>query len=67
VKEALPPEAAGKPLEIWFQDEARVGQKGTLTRIWAKLGSRPRAPRDTRYESRHAAFAFPLADQSPVP
>jgi len=50
VKEALPPEAAGKPLEIWFQDEARVGQKGTLTRIWAKLGSRPRAPRDTRYE-----------------
>ena len=27
-----------------------VGQQGTLTRIWAKRGSRPRAPRDTRYE-----------------
>ena len=40
----------GKPLEIWFQDEARVGQQGTLTRVWAKRGSRPRAPRDTRYE-----------------
>ena len=40
----------GKPPEIWFQDEARVGQQGTLTRVWAKRGSRPRAPRDTRYE-----------------
>ena len=40
----------GKPLEIWFQDEARIGQQGTLTRVWAKRGSRPRAPRDTRYE-----------------
>ena len=29
---------------------ARVGQQGTLTRVWAKRGSRPRAPRDTRYE-----------------
>ena len=36
-------------LEIWFQDEARVGQQGTLTRIWAERGTRPRAPRDTRY------------------
>lgn len=50
MKEALPLEAVGKPLEIWFQDEARVGQKGTLTRVWARRGSRPRAPRDTRYE-----------------
>ena len=40
----------GKPLEIWFQDEARIGQQGTLTRVWAARGSRPRAPRDTRYE-----------------
>ena len=37
-------------MEIWFQDEARVGQQGTLTRVWAKRGTRPRAPRDTRYE-----------------
>jgi transposase len=37
-------------LEIWFQDEARVGQKGTLTRIWSRRGTRPRAPRDTRYK-----------------
>ena len=50
MKPALPPQAHGKPLEVWFQDEARVGQKGTLTRIWARKGSRPRKPRDTRYE-----------------
>lgn len=28
----------GKPLEVWFQDEARVGQQGTLARVWAKRG-----------------------------
>ena len=36
-------------MEIWFQDEARVGQQGTLTRIWARKGTRPRAPKDCRY------------------
>lgn len=35
---------------MWFQDEARIGQQGTLTRIWAERGTRPRAARDTRYE-----------------
>lgn len=50
VRQALPEPAGSKPLEIWFQDEARVGQQGTLTRIWAKRGSRPRAPRDRRYK-----------------
>ncbi len=48
--QALPARARGKPLEIWFQDEARIGQKGTLTRIWARIGSRPRGPRDSRYQ-----------------
>ena len=46
----IPETARGKPLEIWVQDEARLGQQGTLTRIWAKRGTRPRAPRDQRYE-----------------
>ena len=27
-----------------------MGQQGTLTRIWAKRGTRPRAKRDTRYQ-----------------
>ena len=42
---ALPPEAAGKPVEIWFTDEARVGQQGTLTRVWAKRVARVPPPR----------------------
>ena len=27
-----------------------MGQQGTLIRIWARRGTRPRAPRDTRYQ-----------------
>ncbi len=50
VKAALPKAAHGKPLEVWFQDEAKVGQQGTLTRIRAERGTGPRASRDTRYE-----------------
>lgn len=46
----MPEHARSKPLEVWFQDEAGVGQQGTLTRIWAERGTRPRAPRDTRYK-----------------
>ena len=36
---ALPPEATDKPVEVWFTDEARMGQQGTITRVWAKRGS----------------------------
>lgn len=49
MKAALPEHARGKSLELWWQDEARVGQQGTTTRIWAKRGSRPVAPKDCRY------------------
>ena len=42
---------SGTPVEIWFQDEMRVGQKGTLTRVWAETGSRPSAPRSDGYQS----------------
>ena len=31
----LSSEALAGPIEIWFQDEARVGQKGMTTRVWA--------------------------------
>jgi hypothetical protein len=44
------PRACGKPIELWWQDEARVGQQGSLTYVWAEKGGRPRAPRDQRYE-----------------
>jgi hypothetical protein len=41
----------GKSIEIWFQDEARLGQKNGLTRLWAKKGTRPRQPADQRYQN----------------
>ena len=41
----------GKPVEIWFADEARVGQKNKITRRWAKRGTRPAAPHDQRTKS----------------
>jgi hypothetical protein len=28
-------------IEIWFADEARIGQKNQITRRWAKRGTRP--------------------------
>ena len=31
------------------KDEARVGQQGTISRIWAKRGTRPRIKRDRRF------------------
>lgn len=47
----MPKAAAGKPIEIWFQDEARVGQKGSLTYMWSPRGSRPAMVRDNRHDS----------------
>ena len=62
------------PVEIWFQDEARIGQKNGLVRQWAKRGTRPRQPADQRYENAYlfgaicpargvgAALALPYAN-----
>ena len=41
-------DAAGKPIEIWFADEARIGQKNKIARRWAKRGTRPSARADQR-------------------
>lgn len=38
-------------IEIWFQDEARVGQKNGQVYQWAKKGTRPRQPKDQRHTS----------------
>ena len=66
--------ATRTPIEIWFQDEARIGQKNGLVRQWARRGTRPRQPADQRYESAYlfgaicpargigAALALPYAD-----
>jgi transposase len=61
-------------IELWFQDEARIGQKNGLVRQWARKGTRPRQPADQRYENAYlfgaicpalgkgAALALPKAD-----
>src|SRR3954462_9271681 len=51
VAAVIPDAARAKPIELWWQDEARIGQQGSLTRIWARRGGRPTASRDRRYQS----------------
>ena len=36
-------------IDVWWEDESRVGQKGTLSRIWAKKGERPRVVKQQQY------------------
>ena len=48
-------QARGARVEVWFQDEARIGQKNTLTRVWGQTGSRPAAPKDLGFAS---AYVF---------
>jgi len=59
---------------VWFQDEARIGQKNGRVRIWAKTGTRPRLPADQRYQNTYlfgaicpkrgigAALVLPIAN-----
>src|SRR6202140_4040114 len=66
--------ALGTSIEVWFQDEMRVGQKNGLVYQWAKKGSRRRQPKDQRYANaylfgavrpardRGAAIVMPRAD-----
>jgi transposase len=66
--------APGTPAEVWFQDEMRVGQKNGQVYQWAKTGTRPRQPKDQRYENAYlfgavcpqrgtgAALIMPRAD-----
>ncbi len=42
---------ADKPIEVWVQDEVRIGQKNGRVRIRARKGTRPRWPADQRYKS----------------
>ena len=44
-------EHPGERVELWFMDEARVGQKGRLTHVWSQKGVRPRGPRQQGFAS----------------
>ncbi len=57
IRESLPD---GADIEIWWQDEARLGRKNKITRRWARRGTRPRAPDD----SVHAVVLFTDNDQT---
>ena len=62
-----------KNVEIYFQDEARIGQQGSTTRIWAPKGTRPRVVRQRQFisanifgavcPSQDSAFALILPDK----
>jgi hypothetical protein len=51
-----------RDMEIWFADEARVGQKNKLAKRWAKRGSRPSAPKDQRTASTYIFGAISPKD-----
>jgi hypothetical protein len=42
-------------IELWCQDETRVGQKGRRTHGWAPKGTRPPVSLDTHYDN---AYVF---------
>lgn len=46
----MPAGVSIESVDVWFQDEARVGQRGTVTRTWAKKGTRPRLARQQQFE-----------------
>jgi transposase len=48
VSDAIAPH--GGTVRTFVMDEARLGQQGTLTRVWARTGSRPTAVKQTKYE-----------------
>ena len=42
-------QARGTRVELWFADEARIGQKNTLTRVWGQtVAAGPAAAKDPR-------------------
>ena len=51
IQAVLPPDVTLEQVDVWFQDEMRIGQRGTLTRIWARKGTRPRVVRQQQLES----------------
>jgi transposase len=53
-------------VEVWHQDEARFGQKGSLTRVRARRGSRPRRVRQDGRESLYVLTAVCTASGAAV-
>jgi transposase len=48
--DAIAEQHPGCEVRVYFEDEARFGTQGTITRVWARRGSRPRAVRQNGRE-----------------
>ena len=65
MKAVLPAHVDTLDVDIWFEDEMRVGQRNTMTRIWALKGSRPRIVRQQQSLSVYLFGAVcPATDQA---
>jgi len=51
VIEITPKDVLPENIEIWFEDETRVGQQGSITRTWFYKGKRPRLVRQQQFLS----------------
>jgi len=49
VERVIPETVPLNQVDIWFQDEARIGQQGSITRTWAPKGTRPRVVRQRQF------------------
>jgi transposase len=50
VADAISVDLSFNEIDVWWQDEARIGQQGSITRMWAPKGTRPRAIRQRQFE-----------------
>ena len=53
IREAAARHPKVERVELWFMDEARVGQKGGVTHVWYQKGVRPRGVRQQGFSSAH--------------
>jgi transposase len=56
----------GQRVALWFQDEARIGQKGRLCRRWWRRGRRPLGRCDRRFASAYLFAAVEPATGAEV-
>lgn len=55
----------GKEVELWCEDEARLGLKPVVRRVWALAGTRPRSNGRHKFESLFVyGFAHPASGRS---
>jgi hypothetical protein len=53
IREAADRHPEAGRVELWFMDEARIGQKGGVTHVWYVRGVRPRGVRQQGFASAH--------------